>query len=176
MLSSGPNGVYLTYRFKQPTENQLGLRKFDPATDTFGAASYIEGDDPIENSSIEESHHSQDASGQLHVVWRTLFSGNRLRYTRSDVDRRELQRPAATLAAGETFLSAKVEAGPAGTGFAAWRSSGSAIRVVPIDPQAESGGPGGGGPDTTRPTAGGFSMGDRTLTPGAGTSVQLQLE
>ena len=44
MLSSGPNGVYLTYRFKQPTENRLGLRKFDAATDTFGAASYIEGD------------------------------------------------------------------------------------------------------------------------------------
>ena len=138
MLSSGPNGVYLTYRFKQPTENRLGLRKFDPATDTFGAASYIEGDDPIENSSIQESHHSQDASGRLHVVWRTLFSGNRLRYRRSD-DGGATFTPAANLATDETFLSAKVEAGPAGTGFAAWRSSGSSIRVVPIDPQPEPG-------------------------------------
>ena len=173
MLSSGPNGVYLTYRFKQATENRIGLRKFDATSNTFGNATYIEGDDPIENSSIQESHHSQDASGRLHVVWRTLYSGNRLRYRRSD-DGGATFTPAANLATGESFFSAKVEAGPAGTGFAAWRSSGNSIRVVPIDPQPEPAGPGGGGgPDTTAPSASGFSMGDRTLFPGDGTSFSF---
>jgi hypothetical protein len=164
-LGSGPNGVFLTYRFGQPTENRIGLRRFDAATNTFGAASYIEGDDAIENNGIGESHHSQDASGRLHVVWRSLFDGNRLRYRRSD-DGGATFTPAANLATHETFLSPYVEAGPSGTGFAAWRSTGSAIRVVPIDPQPEPSAPGGGGPDTTAPTAGGFVVDDTTLFPG----------
>ena len=44
--------------------------------------------------------------------------------------------------------------------------------MVPIDPQPEPAGPG-GGPDTTRPTAGGFSIGDSTLFPGDGTSFSF---
>lgn len=178
-LGSGPSGVFLTYRYGQPTENRIGLRKFDPLTNTFGAASYIEGDDPIENNGIGESHSSQDASGRLHVVWRSLFDGNRLRYRRSD-DAGATFSPAANLATGETFLSPYVEAGPSGSGFAAWRSTGSAIRVVAIDPQPEpaapgGGGPGGGGPgpDTTPPTAGSLSVGDATLLPGQGTSFSF---
>jgi hypothetical protein len=111
-------------------------------------------------------------------VWRSLFDGNRLRYRRSD-DGGTTFTAAANLAARETFLSPRVEAGPSGSGFAAWRSSGSAIRVVAIDPQPEpaapggpgGGGPGGGGsPDTTAPSAGSFTMGDPTLLPGQGTS------
>lgn len=169
-LGSGPNGVFLTYRYGQPTENRIGLRKFDATTDTFGAPSYIEGADAIENSGIGESNHSQDAGGRLHVVWRSLFDGNRLRYRRSD-DGGASFTPAANLATRETFLSPVVEAGPAGTGFAAWRSTGNAIRIVPIDPQAEPVTPGGsGGADTTRPTAGGLRVGDSTLTPGQGTT------
>ena len=175
-LSSGPSGLYLTYRYGQPTENRVGLRKFDAATQTFGSASYIEGSDPIENSGLAESFHSQDASGRLHVVWRTLYDANRLRYTRSD-DGGATFTPAANLASRETFFSPMVEAGPSGTGFAAWRS-GSSIRVVAIDPQPEpvapggpgGGGPGGGSPDTTAPSAGSFTMGDPTLFPGQGTS------
>jgi hypothetical protein len=170
-LGGGPNGLFLTYRSKQPTENRIGLRRFDPTTDSFGAASYIEGADPIENSSLAESFHSQDPSGRLHVVWRTLYDGNRLRYTHSDTSGANFT-AAANLATRETVFSPEVEAGPDGNGFAAWRSSGNAIRVVPIDPQPEpaGGGPGGGGPDTTPPTAGHLGMGDTTLTPGQGTS------
>jgi hypothetical protein len=178
-LGSGPNGVFLTYRYGQPTENKIGLRKFDPATATFGAASYVEGDDPIENNGIGESHSSQDASGRVHVVWRSLFDGNRLRYRRSD-DGGATFSPAANLATRETFLSPNVEAGPSGTGFVAWRSTGSAIRVVPIDPQPEPAapggggpGPGGGGPDTTPPSAGSFSVADPTLLPGQRTSFSF---
>jgi hypothetical protein len=177
-LGSGPSGVYLKYRYGAATENRIGLRKFDAATNTFGAATYIEGDDAIENNGIGESHLSEDASGRLHVVWRSLFDGNRLRYRRSD-DGGMTFTAAANLATRETFLSPRVEAGPSGSGFAAWRSSGSAIRVVAIDPQPEpvapvgpgGGGPGGGGsPDTTAPSAGSFTMGDPTLFPGQGTS------
>lgn len=172
-LDSGPNGIYLTYRFGQPTGNGIRLRKFDSGTGTFGAATSIEGPDPIENNGISESMHSQDASGRLHVVWRSLHDGNRLRYTHSDVTGGNFT-PAANLAAHESFFSPMVEAGPAGTGFAVWRTAtgASTIRVVPIDPQPEPAGPGGpgGGPDTTPPTAGGFSMADPTLTPGEGTS------
>jgi hypothetical protein len=164
-------GLYLTYRYKQATENRIGLRKFNYSTSTFGPASYIEGSDPIENSSLGESSHSQDASGRLHVVWRTLYDGNRLRYTHSDTSGANFT-AAANLATRETFFSPQVEAGPDGNGFAAWRS-GSTIRVVRIDPQPEpSGGPGpgGGGPDTTPPTAGSPRIGDPTLTPGQGTN------
>jgi hypothetical protein len=172
-LGSGPSGIFLTYRYGQPTENRIGLRRFDGATETFGAPSYIEGDDAIENNGIGESSHSQDASGRLHVVWRSLYDGNRLRYRRSE-DAGATFTPAANLATRETFQSPMVAAGPTGSGFAVWRGSGDAVRVVVIDPQAEPaapGGPGGpGGPDTTRPTAGGFSAGDTTLTPGAGTT------
>jgi hypothetical protein len=174
MLGSGPNGLYLTYRYGTPGENRIGLRKFNATTNTFGAASYIEGPDPIENNSLQESHHSQDAMGRLHVVWRTLHDGNRLRYRRSDNGGATFT-PAANLATRESFFSPKVEAGPAGTGFAVWRGSGNVIRVVRIDPLPEPSGPGGpgpggpGGPDTTRPTAGGFDAGDTTLRPGQGT-------
>jgi hypothetical protein len=171
-LSSGPTWAYLTYRYNQPTGNRLGLRRFDPATDTFGGATYIEGDDPIESSSLAESFHSQDASGRLHVVWRTLYDGNRLRYRRSDMSGGNFS-AAQNLATRETFLSPKVEAAPDGNGFAAWRSSGNAIRVVPIDPQPEPGGGGpgpGGGPDSTPPTVGSPIIGDPTLTPGQGTT------
>jgi hypothetical protein len=163
-------GMYLTYRAKGTTDNRIGLRKFDFGTDTFGAPSYIEGDDPIENSSLAETFHSQDSSGRLHVVWRTLYDGNRLRYTHSDTSGTNFT-AAANLATRETFFSPQVEAGPDGNGFAAWRS-GSTIRVVPIDPQPEppgGPGPGGGGPDTTPPTAGRPRIADPTLTPGQGT-------
>jgi hypothetical protein len=165
-VDTGPNGIYLTYRFAQPTDSRVGLRKFDPATNSFGSATYIEGSDPIEESGIAELFHSQDPSGRLHVVWRSLYDGNRLRYTHSD-DGGVAFTPVANLATRETFTAPKVEAGPAGTGFATWRS-GSTIRVVPIEPQAEpappggpDGGPGGGGPDTTPPTAGGLTVGTR---------------
>ena len=179
VLGSGPNGVYLTYLYGTPGENHIGLRKYDPATDSFSNGTFIEGADPIENSGIGESNHSQDASGRLHVVWRSLYDGNRLRYTRSDTTGANFS-PAANLATRETFFAPKVAAGPAGTGFAVWRGSANAIRVVALEPQPEpappgGGGPGGGGPapDTTPPTAGGLTVGDPTLLPGQGTSFSF---
>ena len=173
-LSSGPNGILLTYKWFVPNDNRLGLRKFDPGTNTFGGPTYIEGADPIDNNSLEYPYHSQDGSGRVHAVWRTLYDDGRLRYSRSD-DGGTTFSAAANLATKESFLDPIVEAAPGGTGFAAWRGIGeSPIRVVPIDPQPEPAAPPGpGGPDTTPPTAGGFSVGDPTLFPGQGTSFSF---
>ena len=178
-LSSGPSGIFLTYKWFVANNNRLGLRKFDPATNTFGGPVYVEGADPIDNNSLDYPSHSQDGSGRLHVVWRTLHDDGRLRYTRSD-DGGASFSAAANLAIKETFIDPIVEAAPSGAGFAAWKGigSGSAIRVVPIDPQAEpaapgGGGPSGGGPDTTAPTVGGLTVGDATLFPGQGTSFSF---
>lgn len=170
-LSSGPNGIFLTYRWFVPNDNRVGLRKFDPVGNTFSSPAYIEGADPIDNNSLDYPNHSQDASGRIHVVWRSLHDDGRLRYTRSD-DGGATFTPVANLAMKETFIDPIVEAGPTGTGFAVWNGIGeSAIRVVPIDPQPEPAPPGGPpGPDTTPPTAGGFDIGDATLTPGQGTA------
>jgi hypothetical protein len=174
-LSTGPNGIFLTYKWFVANDNRVGLRKFDPATNTFGAPLYVEGADPIDNNSLEYPNHSQDGSGRIHVVWRTLHDGGRLRYTRSD-DGGATFTPVANLAMKETFIDPIAEAGPGGTGFAVWKGIGeSTVRVVPIDPQPEpaapgGGGPGGGGPDITPPTAGDLAIGDSTLFPGQATS------
>ena len=99
-----------------------------------------------------------------------------MRYTRSE-DGGTSFAAAANLALRESFQDPLVEAGSDGNGFAVWRSGGSAIRVVRIDPQAEPTGPGGGGggggSDTTPPTAGGFAMGDSSLFPGDRTTFSF---
>jgi hypothetical protein len=177
-LSSGPSGIFLTYKFFIANDSRIGLRKFDPVSNTFGGASYIEGPDAIDNNSLDYPYHSQDPMGRIHLVWRTLHDDGRLRYARSD-DGGASFTPAANLALRETFIDPIVEVGGTGTGFAVWRGigSGSAIRVVVIDPQPEPappGGPGGPGgpvgPDTTPPTAGPITIGDSTLFPGQGTT------
>jgi hypothetical protein len=174
-LSSGLSGIFLTYKYFIANDNRLGLRKFDPVSNTFGAPSYIEGPAAIDNNSLDYPYNSQDPMGRIHVVWRTLHDDGRLRYSRSD-DGGATFTPAANLALGETFLDPIVEVGATGTGFAVWKGigPGSGVRVVPIDPQPEPappGGPGGpGGPDTTAPTSGPITIGDSTLFPGQGTS------
>jgi hypothetical protein len=181
-LSTGTNGVLLSYLSTfSSSDARVAFRRFDPGTDTFGAPTYVQGSSPVDRNALDLPHHSQDPGGRLHFAWRTLHDGGRLRYTRSDDGGVSFSAP-ANLALGESFQDPLVEAGTAGTGFAAWRTTGNAIRVVPIDPQPEPvtpGGPGGGGPgggspgggsDTTDPTVGGFGASDRTLTPGAGTT------
>jgi hypothetical protein len=167
-LSTGPNGIFLTYKWFRPNDTRLALRKF--GTTTFSGPTYVEGPDPIDDNSLDYPYHSQDASGRLHFVWRTLHDDNRLRYTRSD-DGGITFTPVANLAMKETFLDPMVEAAPSGSGFAVWKGIGeSTIRVVVLDPQPEPAGPGGGGgPDTTPPTAGTPHIADPTLTPGQGT-------
>jgi hypothetical protein len=179
-LSSGSSGVFLTYNYFVPGDSRVGLRRFDPVAETFGGVVHVEGPSVIDNNGAGYPHHSQDAGGRLHFVWRTLYDGGRLRYRRSD-DGGATFTPVGNLAIKETFIEPIVEAGPTGTGFAIWgygAGGATTIRIVPIDPQFEAdptaggpGGPGGsGGTDTSEPTVGGFTVGDRTLAPGAGTT------
>jgi hypothetical protein len=162
-LSSGPNGVYLTYRYFVPNDNRVGLRRFDPATDSFGPATHIEGPDAIDNNSLDYPDSFQDASGRLHVIWRTLHSGGRLRYRVSDTTGANFT-AAANLATQEGFHEPEIAAGGDGRGFAVWTPGTTGnVRVVPLDPQPEpavvpppGGGstppPGGSGGPTVRPT------------------------
>jgi hypothetical protein len=180
-LSSGGNGVLLSYLSRFSTSDvRVAFRRFDAGTDTFGAPTYVQGSNAVDLNGLDFPHQSQDAGNRIHFVWRTLHDGGRLRYIRSDDGGATFSAP-ANLALRESFLDPLVEAGAAGTGFAAWRTTGSDIRIVPIDPQPEpasGGGPGGGGPggsgsDTTDPTVGGFSAGDRTLVSGVGTTFSF---
>ena len=123
-----------------PNNDHVGLRRFDDATDTFGAPTYVEGANSIENYGIYYPHHSQDSAGRLHFVWRSNYDGVRLRYTRSD-DGGATWTPVANLAVKESFFGPIVEAGPAGSGFAIWgfdAAGETTIRIVAIDPQLEA--------------------------------------
>jgi hypothetical protein len=182
-LSTGGNGVLLSYLSTIAVGDvRVAFRRLDSATDSFGSPAYVQGANPVDSNGLAFPHHTQDAGNRIHFVWRTLHDGGRLRYIRSDDGGATFSAP-ANLALRESFQDPMVEAGPAGTGFAAWRTTGGDIRIVPIDPQPEPGGssdpggpggPGGsGGTDTTDPTVGGFSAGDRTLVSGAGTTFSF---
>jgi hypothetical protein len=168
-LSSGPNGVYLTYQYFVVNDNRIGLRRFDPTTDTFGAATYVEGPDAIDNNGLAYPDSFQDPNGRLHVAWRSLHGGGRLRYTVSDTSGANFS-AAANLAAQESFVDPKVGAGADGKGFAVWTNGTVGnVRIVALDPQAEpvtpppggGGGtiPPGGGGGTTPPPGGGLPIG-----------------
>jgi hypothetical protein len=157
-LNSGPNGVYLTYRYFVPNDNRVGLRRFDPVTNTFGAPSYIEGANAIDNNSLDYPDTFQDASGRIHAVWRTLYDGQRLRYTVSDTAGANFS-AVANLAKQEGFYHPALAAGADGKGFAVWTPNNiGTVRIVALDPQPEPvtpPPPGGGGtppPGTSGPT------------------------
>lgn len=167
-LNSGPNGVFLSYLYFVANDNHVGLRRFDPATDTFGPPIYVEGPDPIDNVSLRDPDSFQDPSGRIHVAWSSLFDGGRLRYRVSDPSGTVFT-PTANLATSETFTEPEIAAGPDGRGFAAWTPNViGAIRIVPLDPQAEPSTPPAPAPapDTTKPTLSGFEISDKTLLPG----------
>jgi hypothetical protein len=186
-LSTGGNGVLLGYLSTMAVGDvRVAFRRFDSATDSFGPPTYVQGSSPVDSNGLAFPHHSQDAGNRIHFVWRTLHDGGRLRYIRSADGGASFSAP-ANLALGETFLDPLVEAGLTGTGFAAWRTTGSAIRIVPIDPQPEPsgpsgpggpgapGGPGGpGGSDVPgAPAVSGFGAGDTTLASGVGTTFSF---
>ena len=177
-LNSGPNGVYLTYSNFVPNNSRVGLRHFDPATNTFGAPTYIEGSDPIDDPiDFGEPNSFQDPSGRIHVLWESQYEDNRLRYTVSDTSGNNFSTP-ATLAADENFLEPEIAAGADGQGFATWINLGGAIRIVPLDPYPESApvatspatsSPPPATPTPSAPHVGGLSTGDPILYPGQAT-------
>jgi hypothetical protein len=180
-LSSRADRALLTYKSAfSVSDVRIGLRQYNATTNTFGAPTYLPRVPGIDTNALDYPHHSQDPGNRIHVVWRTLHDGGRLRYSRSDDGGASFSAP-ANLAMRETFLDPVVDAGPAGTGFAAWRTTGSAIRVVPIDPQPEPTAPPGGGsgpgpgpgPDTAPPSSTGLRPADSTLLPGQRTSFSF---
>jgi len=131
-LNSGPNGVFLTYEYFVAGDSRIGLRRFDPATNLFGGATYVEGGNTIEDNSLDYPDSFQDASGRIHVTWRSLYDGGRLRYSVSDTTGANFS-AAANLAKSENFHEPEIAAGPDGRGFAAWTASTTgAVRVVPL--------------------------------------------
>ncbi|HYI80462.1 MAG TPA: hypothetical protein VEW67_06350 [Thermoleophilaceae bacterium] len=172
-LNSGPNGVFLTYRYFVAGDTRVGLRRFDPAVGpagAFGGATYVEGGNEIENNSLDYPDSFQDASGRIHVTWRSLYDGGRLRYSVSDTTGANFS-PAANLAKSENFHEPEIAAGPDGRGFAAWTAGTTgAVRVVPLDPTPE---PLASGTDTTRPGVSDATIGDRTLLPGQATTFRF---
>lgn len=174
-LNSGPNGVFLTYRYFVPGDTRVGLRRFDPASGpagAFGGPVYVEGGNAIENSSLDYPDSFQDASGRIHVLWRSLYDGGRLRYSVSDTSGANFS-AAANLARSENFHEPEIAAGADGRGFAVWTAGTTgAVRVVPLDPTPESTTPG-GRTDTTPPTVGRGSIGDSTLFPGQSTTFRF---
>ncbi|HYG96551.1 MAG TPA: hypothetical protein VD741_05525, partial [Solirubrobacterales bacterium] len=177
-LNSGPNGVFLSYLNFRANDSQVGLRRFDPATDTFGPPTYVEGPDRIDNFSLQEPDSFQDSAGRIHLVWSALYDGGRLRYRVSDPSGAVFT-PAANLATSEIFNEPEVAAGPDGRGFVTWSHSvDGPIRVVPIDPQAEPSPPPPPAPkppvDKTKPTVSGFDVSDTTLLPGQKASFNFR--
>lgn len=137
-LNAGPSGVWLTYLNKVTLDPHFAIRRFDTGTDTFGAPRYLESAGAIDTD-VGYPSSSQDASGRVHGVWRTLHDTGRLRYVRSDTTGATFSEP-ANLAAGETFIDPEVAAGPDGNGWAVWEGLGtSPIRVVRIEPYPEPG-------------------------------------
>lgn len=164
-LNTGPNGVYLTYQNFVAGDSHIGLRHFDSATNTFGGSTFVEGPDQIDDQSLGAPDSFQDPSGRIHVVWTTLHDGGRLRYTVSNTSGTGFT-TAGTLAKSEGFYEPEVSAGPDGHGFAVWTPSiAGAIRVVPLDPELESGTTP-TSPDTTPPAVSGFGIDNTTLRPG----------
>jgi hypothetical protein len=176
-LNSGPNGVFLSYEYFVANDSRIGLRRFDPVTNTFGGPTYVEGGDAIDDNSLDYPDSFQDASGRIHVAWRSLYGGGRLRYRVSDPTGGNFT-AAANLATAENFHEPEIAAGGDGRGFATWtQGTVGTVRVVPIAPTPEPAAPvsppsgGGSTPDTIPPGfVGGVSIRDRTLLPGQSTT------
>lgn len=165
-LSTGPKGVFLTYRYFAGGDNRVALRKFDSASETFGAPVYVEGPDPIENNNLDYPHHSQDPAGRLHVVWATPYDGGRIRYTLSE-DGGASFATVGTIARGDSFIEPIVEMSSSNKGFAVWQGAGGAIRVIGVHSQPDA------LPDPDPPTISDFRIADRTLTSGQGTTFRF---
>ncbi|HEY5143843.1 MAG TPA: hypothetical protein VII98_10115, partial [Solirubrobacteraceae bacterium] len=135
-LNSSTHGTYVVYTSDVAGNPHLLIRRFQATTmNAFGPPTSIEGPSSLDDD-IGEAQSAQDSSGRIHVLWHTTAGGGRLRYTRSDTSGATFSAP-ANLAFGETFGAPHLAAAPDGSGYAVWRGSGGAIRVVRLDPLGE---------------------------------------
>ena len=133
-LTSGSSGVWLTYEQKVPLDDHVRVRRFDPAKNAFGAPRSLESTSETGDAAIDDVFSSQDASGRVHVVWRSNLTSDQLRYTRSDAAGTEFAAP-GTLATGEDYAHPVVGTGADAAGWLAWQASdgASAIRVMRLE-------------------------------------------
>lgn len=137
-LTAGPSGIWLTYQNRVPLDDHLGIRRFDPATNTFGAPRYLESAGVVD-AGVGYPSSGQDAAGRVHAAWSSGYDTGRLRYVRSDPTGATFTE-AANIAQGETFLDPEVGAGADGNGYAVWHGNGDTpIRVVRLEPYPEPG-------------------------------------
>jgi hypothetical protein len=173
-LNAGASGVFLTYRSRSASGSALGMRRFDPGSSSFGPPAYVQGADPIDSGRVEYPDSFQSQGGRVHLVWRSLFDGGRLRYRTSPNG--VGFGPAGTLATGESFVEPEIAVGDE-TGFVVW-TNGFTVRVVRVDPREDPTRAGSGGTPTAspvgkRPRVRGARIGDRTLLPGQGTTFRF---
>jgi hypothetical protein len=162
-LASGPNGLFLFW--KQNLPDQGWVQKFTGTGWT--APVQITDGRPFNDIDLH-----QDATGRLHAVW-NAYTDQELRYTWSD-DGVNWAAP-VDIARGESYPQVRVAAAGDHQGFAVWNRGGPDVVAVPLEALPEPvlpGGPGGGA-DTTDPSVSGFSVGDRTLVSGAGTTFSF---
>ena len=149
-LSSGPNGVFLSYKFFTAGNNRVGLRKFDPATNTFGGPVYADGENPIDNNSA-------GLPAPLAGPGRAAPRGVAQPVRRQSPPLRPLRRrrrefaSLGTVASKETFIDPIVEAGPVAPVRRLEGHRHVEIRVVVLDPQPETVPGEGGDPSPGRP-------------------------
>ncbi len=178
-LSAGPSGVFLSYLDDVTGDNHLALRKLDPASGAFGPSTFVEGADAIDND-VGYPDSTQDPSGRLHAVWRSLADDGRLRYVRSGTAGTGFGAP-VTLATGETFVEPEIGAGGDGNGWVVWRNTSSGkVRAVRIDLGGDPGStpaPGTATRDATAQVPGAsisFGVPGTCVQPGASFKVTLK--
>ena len=162
-LASGPSGLFLLYKHGSPGNEQLVARKFTGSGWTAGA--------PVsEVGSLLFPALSQDAAGRLHTVY-VNNNGDFLQW-RTSTDGVNWSAPVTINVSGNIFPRTNVAAAPDGKGFATWDSGVgpngalSQLRAVPLERWDFP-------PDTAKPVAGGVKIGDKTLTPGQGTTFRF---
>ena len=133
-VASGPRGLFLAYESQSPAGLRFALRRL-AADGTFSAPAYI-GATSGADAGADRPWINEDAGGRIHLVFRSNFDGQRLRYTASS-DGGVTFSAHATVAAREDFRDPVIAAGPDGKGFVAWTTPAGVGRAVPIEPVVE---------------------------------------
>lgn len=131
-VSSGTSGLFLHYFTITGGGPRVVVRKFDPASDTFGPPSEAAGLRQADRNGLDQPDTTVDAEGRVHAVWRNLSRGGQLRWGVSvRTDGTGGFAGPATLA-NETPVQPRVAAARR-SGFVVWNTLRGDVRVVPLD-------------------------------------------
>jgi hypothetical protein len=183
-LNAGGGGATVVYRSQQSGATRLALRGFDPGTETFGAPTFIQGDNSVD-AGLQQPDGFQDLAGRLYVVWQVPGGGGLLRYRAGLANGTEFG-AVGTLASGENFTEPEVAVGNE-TGYVVWtQGSSGLVRVVLVDPRFDvppsSPGPSSPGPSSPGPSPGptrgpevsdATIVGKRALRPGERATIRF---